>query len=235
MAVNLAEFSIKNRVLSVIVILLTVIGGWTAYKGMPRFEDPEFTIRTAQIIAPYPGASPVEVADEVVWGADARRVLEALGIVAGGQAQQLFGAVLPRLLEALPDARAAGNAVAGDQRLEREAEEVEAFLAAAERFGSVGVHGEARHHRDVGVDGVADRDAFVALDDRVVVVHPVLGLGRVGEGERECSDPGDEEHLAGLVEAAGRPRQRFTTEVEMPFETLVVPRAPPCRKWSRPA
>ena len=62
---NLAEFSIKNQVLSVIVILLTIIGGWVAYKDMPRFEDPEFLIRTAQIIAQYPGANPVEVAEEV--------------------------------------------------------------------------------------------------------------------------------------------------------------------------
>ena len=62
---NLAEFAIKNTVISVIVILLAVIGGWTAYQDMPRFEDPEFTIRTAQVIAPYPGASPTEVAEEV--------------------------------------------------------------------------------------------------------------------------------------------------------------------------
>jgi len=62
---NLAEFTIKNKVLSVIVILLAVVGGWSAYQDMPRFEDPEFTIRTAQIIVQYPGASPVEVAEEV--------------------------------------------------------------------------------------------------------------------------------------------------------------------------
>ena len=62
---NLAEFSIKNQVLSVIVILLTIGGGWIAYQDMPRFEDPEFIIRTAQIIAQYPGATPLEVAEEV--------------------------------------------------------------------------------------------------------------------------------------------------------------------------
>ncbi|MDX1335133.1 MAG: efflux RND transporter permease subunit, partial [Gammaproteobacteria bacterium] len=62
---NLAEFTIRNQVLSVIVILLTIVGGWTAYQGMPRFEDPEFTIRSAQVIAQYPGASPKEVAEEV--------------------------------------------------------------------------------------------------------------------------------------------------------------------------
>jgi multidrug efflux pump subunit AcrB len=55
---NLAEFSIRNKVLSIIVILLTVAGGWAAYKDMPRFEDPEFTIRTALVFVSYPGASP---------------------------------------------------------------------------------------------------------------------------------------------------------------------------------
>lgn len=62
---NIAEFSIKNKVLSVIVILLCMFGGWNAYETMPRFEDPEFTIRTALIFTAYPGASPEEVAREV--------------------------------------------------------------------------------------------------------------------------------------------------------------------------
>lgn len=50
---------------SVIVILLALLGGWTAYKDMPRLEDPEFTIRSALVITHYPGASPLEVAEEV--------------------------------------------------------------------------------------------------------------------------------------------------------------------------
>lgn len=62
---NIAEFSIKNRLLSIIVILLSLFGGWSAYQTMPRFEDPEFTIRTALIYTTYPGASPVQVAKEV--------------------------------------------------------------------------------------------------------------------------------------------------------------------------
>ena len=62
---NLAEFSIKNQVLSVIAILLALSGGWNAYQSMNRFEDPEFTIRTALINTQYPGASPEEVAREI--------------------------------------------------------------------------------------------------------------------------------------------------------------------------
>lgn len=62
---NIAEFSIKNHVLSIIIILLSLIGGWSAYQNMARFEDPEFTIRTALIFTQYPGAPPEEVAREV--------------------------------------------------------------------------------------------------------------------------------------------------------------------------
>ncbi len=62
---NIAEYTIKNKTLSIIVILLTVAGGWSAYKNMARFEDPEFTIRVAQIYTQYPGGTPAEVASEV--------------------------------------------------------------------------------------------------------------------------------------------------------------------------
>lgn len=62
---NIAEFSIKNKVLSVIVILVALFSGWNAYQNMPRFEDPEFVIRTAIVFTQYPGASPEEVAREV--------------------------------------------------------------------------------------------------------------------------------------------------------------------------
>jgi len=62
---NIAEFSIKNKVLSVIVILLSVGAGWSAYQNMARFEDPEFTIREVPVITQYPGASPLEVAKEI--------------------------------------------------------------------------------------------------------------------------------------------------------------------------
>lgn len=62
---NLAEFSIKNPLICCIVILIALIGGWKAYDSMPRFEDPEFTIRVAKVFTQYPGASPEEVLTEV--------------------------------------------------------------------------------------------------------------------------------------------------------------------------
>ncbi|MEO0990809.1 MAG: efflux RND transporter permease subunit, partial [Pseudomonadota bacterium] len=62
---SIAEFSIKNRLIMFLVVAISTLGGWSAYQNMPRFEDPEFTIRTAQVITFYPGASPLEVANEV--------------------------------------------------------------------------------------------------------------------------------------------------------------------------
>jgi len=62
---NIAEYTIRNKVLSVIIIMLTIFGGWSAYNSMSRFEDPEFVIRTAVVFTQYPGGSPEEVAREV--------------------------------------------------------------------------------------------------------------------------------------------------------------------------
>jgi len=62
---NLAELAIRNRLISSIVLIVSLIAGYLAYQNLPRFEDPEFTIRQAQLITQYPGASSEEVANEV--------------------------------------------------------------------------------------------------------------------------------------------------------------------------
>ena len=62
---NIVELTIRNKLLSSIAIVLIIAGGISAYLDMPRFEDPEFTIRVAQVFTAYPGASPEEVATEV--------------------------------------------------------------------------------------------------------------------------------------------------------------------------
>ncbi|MCL1080034.1 efflux RND transporter permease subunit [Parashewanella spongiae] len=62
---NIAEFSIRNKVLCAIAIIVTLLAGWNAFKNMVRLEDPEFIIRQAQVITYYPGATPKQVAEEV--------------------------------------------------------------------------------------------------------------------------------------------------------------------------
>src|SRR5205807_3482568 len=48
-----------------ILMFLVLLGGVVAYRNLGRLEDPEFTIKEALIITPYPGASAEEVAREV--------------------------------------------------------------------------------------------------------------------------------------------------------------------------
>lgn len=62
---NLAKFAIEKRVISALLTLLILLGGYFSYTALPRFEDPEFILRQVQIITPYQGASAEEVANEV--------------------------------------------------------------------------------------------------------------------------------------------------------------------------
>src|SRR5215469_1301662 len=62
---NAGEFSVRNQRLVFVSIAFVLLGGMVAYQRLGRLEDPEFTIKEALIVTPYPGASPEEVAKEV--------------------------------------------------------------------------------------------------------------------------------------------------------------------------
>ncbi len=62
---DLAKFALEKRLISAVVSLLILFAGYFAYTALPRFEDPEFVIRQAQIVTPYPGATADQVAEEV--------------------------------------------------------------------------------------------------------------------------------------------------------------------------
>jgi multidrug efflux pump subunit AcrB len=62
---NIAEASIRNKVVTSVFAVLLVVLGIAAYLNLPRLEDPEFTIKDALIVTPYPGASAQEVEKEV--------------------------------------------------------------------------------------------------------------------------------------------------------------------------
>jgi len=63
--VNAGEFSVRNQRVIFVSMFFVLVGGLFAYQRLGRLEDPEFTIKEALIITPYPGASPEEVAKEV--------------------------------------------------------------------------------------------------------------------------------------------------------------------------
>ena len=62
---NIAEFSIQKKVITMTLTILLVVVGIKSFNTLSRLEDPEFTIKDAIIITPYPGASAAEVEEEV--------------------------------------------------------------------------------------------------------------------------------------------------------------------------
>ncbi|MDD4201999.1 MAG: efflux RND transporter permease subunit [Candidatus Omnitrophica bacterium] len=62
---NIAEFCIKKKVVTISLTVLLIAGGLNSYQRLGRLEDPEFSIKEAQIYTPYPGATAEEVSEEV--------------------------------------------------------------------------------------------------------------------------------------------------------------------------
>ena len=62
---NPAAVSLRNKTTTLVFVVLIVVGGIVSYQGLSRLEDPEFTIKDAKVITPYPGATAREVEEEV--------------------------------------------------------------------------------------------------------------------------------------------------------------------------
>jgi multidrug efflux pump subunit AcrB len=63
--VNPGVFSLQNNRTVFVAMALVLAGGIIAYQELGRLEDPEFTIKEAIVVTPYPGASAEDVALEV--------------------------------------------------------------------------------------------------------------------------------------------------------------------------
>lgn len=62
---DIAKFSIEKKVITWLTIAIFTLGGLYAFNHLGRLEDPEFTIKTAMVFTAYPGATPLEVEEEV--------------------------------------------------------------------------------------------------------------------------------------------------------------------------
>lgn len=64
---GIAEYFIKNKVISWMFTLILLIGGTSAYFNLGQLEDPAFTIKDALVVTSYPGATPLQVEEEVSY------------------------------------------------------------------------------------------------------------------------------------------------------------------------
>ncbi|WP_421790105.1 efflux RND transporter permease subunit [Hyphobacterium sp.] len=64
-ALSLARLSIERPVLTWIIVLFCLLGGINGFFNVGRLEDPAFTIKEAVIFTAYPGATAMEVEEEV--------------------------------------------------------------------------------------------------------------------------------------------------------------------------
>ncbi|GLP95205.1 efflux RND transporter permease subunit [Paraferrimonas sedimenticola] len=64
---NIAEYSVVNKVVTWLFVLILVGGGVGAYEEMGKLEDPAFTIKEAKVITLYPGATVTQVESEVTY------------------------------------------------------------------------------------------------------------------------------------------------------------------------
>ncbi|OAN11426.1 multidrug transporter AcrB [Photobacterium jeanii] len=64
---SIAEYSIKNKVISWLFIVILAVGGVTSFLDLGRLEDPAFTLKDAMIVATYPGATSMEVEEELTY------------------------------------------------------------------------------------------------------------------------------------------------------------------------
>ena len=62
---DIAAVAIKNRVVTLVMTFVMLAAGISSYDNMSRLEDPEFTIKDALVMTPYPGATAEEVEQEV--------------------------------------------------------------------------------------------------------------------------------------------------------------------------
>ena len=62
---NITKYAIDNPIVTYTLTLFAIIGGIFSYVNLGKLEDPEFTIKQAIVITQYPGASSLEVEEEV--------------------------------------------------------------------------------------------------------------------------------------------------------------------------
>lgn len=62
---SITAFAINNRTTSYFIAALMLLAGIASFNNLGQLEDPEFSVKSALVVTPYPGASAKEVEQEV--------------------------------------------------------------------------------------------------------------------------------------------------------------------------
>lgn len=62
---SIIDYSIKNRVVTIYLTVILIVGGILSYVKLGKLEDPEFRVKEAIVLTLYPGANPHQVELEV--------------------------------------------------------------------------------------------------------------------------------------------------------------------------
>ncbi len=76
---NSATYFIRNTTTSWMFLLILLVGGVFGFLGLGQLEDPKFTIKEAMVFTYYPGASPIQVEEEVT--APLENVIQSLSYI----------------------------------------------------------------------------------------------------------------------------------------------------------
>ncbi|MFC5696635.1 efflux RND transporter permease subunit [Pseudomonas sp. GCM10022186] len=62
---NLSAFAVRNRAVTLFLIIATLVAGAIAFSKLGRAEDPSFTVKTMTVTAAWPGATAREMQEQV--------------------------------------------------------------------------------------------------------------------------------------------------------------------------
>lgn len=63
---NLSALAVRERAVTLFLLILSVLAGVYAFASLGRAEDPAFTVRVMQVSVAWPGASPQQLQEQVV-------------------------------------------------------------------------------------------------------------------------------------------------------------------------
>ena len=192
----IARGSVERPIYTWLLILIALLGGAFGYVHVGKLEDPLFTLKSALVVTPYPGATAAEVALEVSEPLEAEiqqmgevdtitsRNAPGVSVIEVEVADQYDGGDLPQIWDDLRDrvanARAALPAGARAPSVNDDFSDVYGlyYAVSAPGYSDADIHEIATFLRRkvLSVDGVAnvqlsglpEEAIFVDLDDRVV-------------------------------------------------------------------